>query len=163
MNALHLLSRIPAARSTLLLAALVMAGCSERSAITDPALLLAATPMQNVMQADTTAGGIATRYAARFENGQLQQIAEIRRPDGGSAAKAVYDFYGARLVQYQGTALGLALEIELRFDRQGALVSSSSEKIEGSEIAAIRDRAQLLRNLALAKRSTQQHMGGMPQ
>ena len=112
-----------------------------------------------VLKAEVTAGGVPTTYSAYFEAGQLQRISEVLKPAAGAngaRASGDYAFKGARLLQYRGTALLSEENIELSFDMRGVLTGSSGA-ISDAELAAILNRAQLLRSLALARQSTQTH------
>jgi hypothetical protein len=101
-------------------------------------------------------GGIEASYRATFSDGQIKSVAETRESDGQSGA---YEFLGARLMKYQGAALGSAERIELEFDQQGkVLVSRAGDKeVSPEEIRAIRDRAQSLRSHALAHHDVRGH------
>ncbi|HEY4367096.1 MAG TPA: hypothetical protein VGN07_07640 [Steroidobacteraceae bacterium] len=103
---------------------------------------------------------MATTYEARFENGQLQHIAESRKSPI-PAGSGDYDFYGARLMRYRGTALQSGANVELQFDMQGGLTDSRSSdgKVSDEEISAIRTRAQVLRSHAAARHAVQGHEG----
>lgn len=107
----------------------------------------------DIVTAEAVAGGVATTYRAYFKDGQLQYILETRQPD----ASAKYVFYGARLTQYTGAALGSEHNFDVKFDMQGAPLASGTANPDADELAAIRNRAQLLRSLALARRSAQMH------
>lgn len=110
----------------------------------------------DVLRIEGSVGGMPTSYSAYFDAAQLQRIAETRKPAGTGD----YVFDGARLIEYQGTALDSAAVIELHFDPQGALVppaAGHAMRISDSELSSIRTRAQLLRSLALARRATETH------
>lgn len=147
----------PAIRAgcALLLAATLITGCSKQPPVStdddwslDPA---------NTLRAKVAAGGIDTAYTAQFDGAQIKRIDEVRRLDAGKATKGSYEFSGARLIRYHGDALRDAAEIDLRFDMQGVLLESKGAS--AAEVAAIRDRASLLRSLALTRRTTQSHGG----
>lgn len=110
----------------------------------------------DVVRADTSAGGVEASYAAYFEDGRLQRIGEKRTSADGSV-DATYEFKGARLVKYQGASLSGRQRLSLEFDMQGALTTQGTATDE--EIAAVVNRASLLRSLALARRATQSHGG----
>ena len=101
-------------------------------------------------------GGIASSYRATFIDGQIKSLEEIREPDGQSGA---YEFKGARVMKYQGAALGSAAKIELEFDERGqVLLSRAGDKeVNADEISAIRDRAQSLRSHAVAHHEVRGH------
>jgi len=105
------------------------------------------------VRAQVNAAGIPTNYAAYFDKDHVQRIGELRK-EGSREGEYVFD--GARLVQYKGAALGSDATIELTFDMRGALTASVGGADE-KEISAIRTRAQLLRSLALARRSSMNH------
>lgn len=153
-----------------LIAAITLSSCSERSspapaaqanAATEAATApdLAADP-QDTVKASAAPGGVPTAYVAYFDAGQLKRITETRKPEGADTANGEYVFYGARLTQYRGASLNSGASIELNFDMQGALTSantSAGDPLGDEEVGAIRNRAQLLRSAALARRSTQSH------
>lgn len=101
-------------------------------------------------------GGIAANYRATFSEGQVRTIEEKRTADGRTAD---YKFEGARLLKYQGAALGSADTLELEFDLQGkVLVARAGDKdASPEEISAIRDRAQSLRSHAVARYAMRKH------
>jgi len=107
------------------------------------------------IQADVDAGGMAASYTAYFDGAHVKRISETRKPEPGKSAKGDYEFTGARLVHYQGAALLGDQDLELKFTMQGAVTHSGGAS--DAEIAAIRNRASLLRSLALTKHSTQSH------
>lgn len=151
-----------------LIASVTLSGCTEHpsSAPTPPsnADTAGATtpdPAADTVKANASPGGVPTAYVAYFDAGQLQRITETRQPEGAGAARGEYVFYGARLMRYRGAALHNGASIELNFDTQGVLTSSNtnaSTPIGDEEVGTIRNRAQLLRSVALARRSTQSHM-----
>lgn len=101
-------------------------------------------------------GGIAAEYRATFSEGQIRTIEEKRTAD---ARTADYKFQGARLLKYQGAALGSSDEMQLEFDLQGkVLVARAGDKdASPEEISAIRDRAQSLRSHAVAQYAVRGH------
>jgi hypothetical protein len=154
-------------------AALWLAGCSERhatpvsSTTNEAAATLEAQSAsvpeedasQDVIKAALPLGNVAATYRASFEEGQLKRIAEERKPQGAAARRGQYVFYGARLIEYSGAALQSDATLELHFDMQGGLMSAtgSAGKPDDIELSAIRNRAQLLRSHALARKSTRGH------
>ena len=114
------------------------------------------------LKASLAAGTTPATYAAAFADGQLKRIAEERKPAGAPARHANYVFYGARLIEYSGAALQSDATLELRFDMQGGIESASGSAGQpaDAEINAIRNRAQLLRSHALARRATRGHGEG---
>jgi hypothetical protein len=165
-------------RALVIVLAVLAAGCSERhsaassdaannsssqQATPESAPLQDAEP-QDILKAELAAGGVPATYEASFEEGQLKRITEERKPVGAAARRADYVFYGARLLEYSGAALRSDATVALRFDMQGGLASSSGStgKPDDVEISAIRNRAQLLRSHALARRSVRGHGGAAP-
>jgi hypothetical protein len=160
------------ALSTLLTMTMPISGCSDRrvtpaaSEANDPAATEAAaeaarmaheeTQPEDLVVAELAAGGIPTKYSATFEDGQLQSLSEERKSEADAVRRGRYVFYGARLTEYSGAALHSDGAMELRFDMQGGLESSSGSAAE-TEISEIRNRAQLLRSHALARRSARGH------
>jgi hypothetical protein len=160
-----------------LLATIAVYGCTQRepspataaSPAAEPSdanIVAATTPdsaagPRDVVRAESPLGGVPTAYAAYFAAEQLQRITETRKPVGSDPASGEYIFYGARLTRYRGPALSGGSPIELNFDMQGTLTSSdpsAGNALSDAELDAIRNRAQLLRSVALARRSTQAHM-----
>lgn len=153
-------------------AAFGLAGCSERhatpaSSTANGSAALPAPmpeeedPSQDVIKAALPMGNVAATYRASFEAGQLKRIAEERKPQGAAARRGKYVFYGARLIEYSGAALQSDATLQLHFDMQGGLMSAtgSAGKPDDAELSAIRNRAQLLRSHALARKSTRGHGG----
>jgi len=116
---------------------------------------------RDVLHGEGSVGGVPTRYSAYFEATQLRRISETRQPQGAGehVDTGEYVFHGARLVEYQGTAPDSAVDIELHFDSQDALVppTGNAPQIDAADLRSIRTRAQLLRSLVLARRSTETH------
>lgn len=171
MRTFELTSRLGRALP-IFIATVLLCGCPERqppptalssatqsseqkeSAVTD------STDAQDALKASASLGGIPAKYVAHFEAGQLTRITETRESAAAGAANGEYVFYGARLTQYRGAALNSNSNIELNFDMQGGLTSSNTSAGTNSsdeEARAIRNRAQLLRSVALARRSTVEH------
>ena len=154
---LSLSSRLLRPAAVLLVATLMLGACSERQPTAPDTPWLPESG--DIVRAEVTLGGVLTSYSAYFETDQLRRITEIRKPAPGSTDKehtGEYVFNGARLTQYQGIAIGSPRHIQLTLDMRGVLTNSSGD-IDDSELAAVRNRAQLLRSLALAKRGTQSH------
>jgi hypothetical protein len=145
-------------------AVFIVAACSKES----PSSSTPTTPLVELSAADPKAvrieefhskfapGGIAASYRAMFSDGKIKSLEETREPN---ALKGVYDFQGARLMKYQGAALGSAATIELEFDQHGkVLVSRAGNKeVSAEEISAIRDRARSLRSHAVAHHDVRDH------
>lgn len=164
----RLLSFSPLICAAALSASFLLAACSERHAA--PAASTANEPeppmpeddpSQDVLKAALPMGTVPATYQASFDDGQLKRIAEERKPQGAAARRGNYVFYGARLMEYSGAALQSDATLELRFDMQGGLMSAagSAGRPDDAEVSAIRNRAQLLRSHALARKSTRGHGG----
>jgi hypothetical protein len=162
-------TRKPTARIlqyALLLSTVVLAsGCSNHEeSSNDPAsaraqmLLAPYAPAgsPDIVTADGAVGGMRTGYAARFEQEQLTRIVEIRG-DAADEVNGDYTFRGARLLQYNGATLNGTGTIAVNFDINGVLQSATGAPVTAEDLASIRNRAQLLRSLALTRRSTQRH------
>jgi len=141
----------------------LLSACSERSPQPPPPTAPPATQADedknsespDAVRATATTAGVRTQYTAYFDNGQLDRIVESREPIGDGE----YVFHGARLTQYKGTALNSPTHIELTFDMQSGVATRGGDLVAltDAEIGAIRNRAELLRSLALARRQTQSH------
>lgn len=132
----------------------LIAGCSKQQPAPQESWTLDA---KDVTKGNVTAGGVQTRYEAHFDGQQLQRIIETRsvksREDSGD-----YTFRGARLLEYRGVTLNGRTQAELTFNMQGVLTSDRGD-LTPEEIAAITNRGQLLRSLALSRKSSQGHGG----
>jgi hypothetical protein len=128
------------------------AGCSRQEPASPQDSWSLESP--DAIRAEVTAGGIATSYTAHFVAGELQRITEIRKSADGQRA-GEYIFKGARLIQYRGQTIEGDADAELVFNMQGALTSGTGLSQEA--VAAISNRAQLLRSLALARRASRGH------
>jgi hypothetical protein len=149
---------------SLVAALFIVAGCSKQPARSTAA----ATPLVEQSAADPkpvrieefhgkfAPGGIAASYRATFSDGQIKSLEEAREP---GAQPGAYEFHGARLLKYQGAALGSAEKIELEFDERGKVLVSraAGKEVAPEEISAIRDRAQSLRSHAVANREIRGH------
>lgn len=140
--------------------------CGERSQQSDPAssaashpLVIAPTDLPRSRFITTSAGGISARYAAQYEGEALTEIFEEREAASTGTATATYLFQGARLMRYEGPPLEGEGSLVLEFDLQGKVLVARDGAHPASEeaVSAIRARAQLLRNHALASRATQTH------
>ena len=152
-----------------LLAALV--GCTQdephaptetASAPAEP-LVMASSPDQTKVQSpqqkfEIDAGNSKSVYAPEFLSGQLIGITEERTSTRGRA-RARYDFQGARLLRYSGSAFETEGQLEVEFNLQGAVVSANlgSQPASEQEVARAREHAQLLRSHALAQQATRTH------
>lgn len=147
-----------------LAAALAVVACSKESAspATPPTPLVeqsAADPKRariEEFQSNFAPGGIAATYRATFRDGHIASLEETREPN---AQTGTYEFRGARLMKYQGAALGSTANIQLEFDEKGKVLVSRAgdEEVDAEEISAIRDRAQSLRSHAVAQHDVQGH------
>lgn len=140
-----------------LIAVAIVAGLSTQ-ACSDRKPTSASIPAVDAGEAlhiSTPAGGMTADLTAYFDGDHLHRIVETRTAAGGAVQHADYRFTQARLTQYTGDDLQGA-RIELTFDLHGVLTNSSPE-VGDDTIASIRNRAELLRSLALARRTTQQH------
>ena len=155
----------------LLLALIALAGCSKEATPPPPA----AAPVSNIalvepgaidapaVQADEFSGsfapgGVAANYRATFSGGQIKSLQETR-PAAGGERRGVYEFHGARLLKYDGAALGSADELQLEFSEQGKMLvaRAGAGTASDEEISAIRDRAQSLRSHAVSQRAVRGH------
>jgi hypothetical protein len=116
---------------------------------------------ENFVEATLAAGTTPAKYTAEFEDGKLIRIAEERSPPNADVLRGNYVFYGARLVEYSGASPQSDATLELRFDTQGGMTSANGSAGEpgDAEISAVRNRAQLLRSHALARKSSRDHGG----
>lgn len=150
----------------LLATALMLSACSrsepERASSASPTPLVTApaTPQNDSPAAtvELVAGGMPTRYTPYYQGTTLTRIEEERQANDRSE-RGEYAFYGARLVRYSGAPLMSEGNLELKFDIDGTLISASHTEraVQESDIAAIRGRASLLRNHALAQHATTTH------
>lgn len=149
----------------LLIAALAITGCSK-----PPASPVTSTPLVEPGAADAkpldefhgsfAPGGIQAGYRATFGEGETITIEETRQPTtSAEVQRGAYEFRGARLVKYQGAALGSANELKLEFDLQGKVLvaRAGDHDVAAEEINAIRDRAQSLRSHAVARHAVRGH------
>ena len=159
-------SRTP--RFALLTAALLIVGCSKEPEHTS-ASATAKTPLVQPDAADAkpteqfqgsfAPSGLQANYRASFGANDTITIEETRSSFTPTTPRAVYEFRGARLLKYQGSALHSTDNVELQFDLQGkVLVARSGDKeASADEITAIRDRAQSLRSHAVARHAVVGH------
>lgn len=151
----------------LLATALMLSACSRSepeqassASMTPPLVTAPATPQNDSPAAtvELVAGGMPTRYTPYYQGTTLTRIEEERQADDRSE-RGEYEFYGARLVRYYGAPLASGGTLELKFDVDGGLVSASHSQraVQETDIAAIRGRASLLRNHALAQHATMTH------
>lgn len=157
--------RVSHTKKIIVLAAMFMVAACAKEPATSSA---PATPLVEQSAADPKAvrveefhgrfapGGISASYRATFSDGHITSLEETREP---SAQAGAYEFHGARLMKYQGAALGSAEKIELQFDQQGKVLvaRAGSREVSAEEISAIRDRAQSLRSHAVAQHDVRGH------
>lgn len=157
MNAIHL-GRVPL--SLIIAAGLCIAACdkppAESKALVGPAIPLVARADNKQGSIPIDAGGIATRYTPEFAGDSLVRIEEERV---GGKGRGTYAFQGARLLRYEGAPVEGTGALLLEFDLQGKTLTArnGSASATEEEIDAIRARAQLLRNHALAQHAARTH------
>jgi hypothetical protein len=102
--------------------------------------------------------GSKSEYVPKFENGQLVRITEERTTREG-LARARYEFHGARLLRYSGSAFETDQQLDVEFNLQGVVISAmrDSQPASPQEIAQARAHAQLLRSHALAQQASRSH------
>ena len=150
--------------ATAIAASLLASACSKEPAPSPtPSTPLveqrAADPLQKPtaeFRGSFAPGGIAATYRARFSEGKIQSLEETRT---ATSQTGTYEFLGARLMKYHGTALKSDDVIELEFDEQGKVLKARAGDKEASaeEITAIRDRAQSLRSHAVSQYAVKGH------
>lgn len=105
-------------------------------------------------------GGVAAKYRAIFNEGQIQRLEETRPERSQETSQtATYEFQGARLMKYSGVALGSNDTVELEFDLTGKVLTARAgdRPVSSEEISAIRDRAQSLRSHAVSQHAVRGH------
>jgi hypothetical protein len=110
-------------------------------------------------QLTTGAGGLASRYTPHFNGEVLVRIDEQRESDRADSAFGTYAFQGARLMRYEGAPLEGEGTLLLEFDLQGQVISArhGDAVATDEQVSAIRTRAHLLRNHALAQHVSRTH------
>lgn len=156
---------IAACAQIALLLTLALAGCSKpppapsEPSVTEP-LVTAPAPTADTRQlkSSLTSNGIRSEYTANVQDGRIRSIDEDRAVSNG-ATHGTYTFYEARLVKYEGDALNSAGHLDIEFDMHGAITKSQAANGAASkaEIAAVRNRAELLRSRALTQLDVQGH------
>lgn len=155
---------LPTKKISVCAAVFIVAACSKEPTTPN----VPSTPLVEQSAADPKAvrieefrgqfapGGIAASYRATFSDGQIKSLEETREPN---AQTGTYEFQGARLMKYQGAALGSSDKVELEFDERGKVVVSRAgdNEVKAEEISAIRDRAQSLRSHAVAHHGVRGH------
>lgn len=153
-------SRIPPFIAILLLAAACSKEPKPAAAPSEPLVeQSAADPVQgspDEFHDSFAPGGIAATYSAKFKEGKIQSLKEIRK---ATSQTATYEFLGARLMKYSGAALNSNDSVELEFDQQGKVLKAiaGDKEVSADEIAAIRDRAQSLRSHAVSQYAVKGH------
>lgn len=121
------------------------------------------------LEGTLTASGITATYSAHFEGSQLLSIQEERDAGAAGKAGAEYQFKEGRLLRYvelgrrDGPAGSSQVELDFAFDDTGELlaavkkVDDAGVKPDETEIDAVRNRADLLRNHALALKASREH------
>jgi hypothetical protein len=153
-------------RIAVVLAVALAAGCSkspDSAQHAQDAPLVAApaapaiTPQSQILRGELTTADTHVSYDAIFKDGHLSHVLETRGTQD-PAHQGDYEFYGARLLHYKGGTLSDGTIIELEFNMQGALTSTHAPRgVTTEEVAAVRTRAELLRNHALAEESVRSH------
>jgi hypothetical protein len=147
--------------------ALAIVGCSKEPASSTPLVEQSAADQKAADQKAAGLGefrgsfaprGIHATYRATFSEGQIKTLEETR-DTAGASSRGNYEFQGARLLKYQGAALGSNDDIQLEFDLQGKVLAARAGDKDASpeEISAIRDRAQSLRSHAVAQYAVRGH------
>lgn len=126
-------------------------------------------PAERPLEGTLVSGSVTSQYSATFRQGALVSIQEDR--DAGTAGKAgaEYQFKEGRLLRYieLGTRNDDAgkqqVEFDFAFDDTGELlaarktVNDTAMKPDDADIRAARNRADLLRNHALALNASREH------
>ena len=116
-------------------------------------------PAQSQLQKfEVETNGSKSAYVPEFQNEQLVRITEERTTREG-LARARYEFQGARLLRYSGSAFERDGQLDVEFNLQGVLISATRDlqPAPQQEIAHARARAQLLRSHALAQQASRAH------
>lgn len=138
----------------------------------------AGEPLAQVVSEPAIEGTLATEgmtasYAAQFEDGKLVSIQEDRDAGTAGKASAEYQFKEGRLLRYlelsrrgsgsAGSTTMNSVELNLVFDDTGELlaatktIDNTGAMPETAEIDGARNRAELLRNHALAAKASRDH------
>ncbi|HEU4602176.1 MAG TPA: hypothetical protein VFS24_09415 [Steroidobacteraceae bacterium] len=156
---------IAACAQIALLLTLALAGCSKpppatsEPSVTGPLVTAPTAPADTQrLKSSLTSNGIRSQYIAHVTDGRIRSIDEDRT-GANSTAHGTYTFYEARLVKYDGDALNSAGRLDIEFDMHGAVTKSQAADGAASkeEIAAVRNRAELLRSHALTQLDVQAH------
>lgn len=126
-------------------------------------------PAERPVDGTLVSGGVASRYAATFRGSALVSIQEDRDAGALGKAGAEYQFKDGRLLRYieLGTRNDPAgtqqVEFDFAFDDTGEVlaarktVNDTAVKPEDTDIYTARNRADLLRNHALALKASREH------
>lgn len=117
--------------------------------------------------------GMTASYAAQFEDGKLVSIQEDRDAGPAGKASAEYQFKEGRLLRYlelsrrgggsSGSTAMSSVELNFVFDDTGELlaatktIDNTGAMPDTAEIDGARNRAELLRNHALAAKASRDH------
>jgi putative lipoprotein len=146
--------------------AVVASGADEAGEVSSAAR---STPAEPPLEGTLATGGATSRYSATFRNGALVSLQEDRDAGAQGKSGAEYQFKDGRLLRYieLGTRNGPAgkqqVEFDFAFDDTGELlaarktVNDAALKPEDADIYAARNRADLLRNHALALKASREH------
>ena len=126
-------------------------------------------PEERPLEGTLIGGGVTSKYSASFRNGSLVSIQEDRDSGALVRAGAEYQFKEGRLLRYieLGTRTeptgNARVELDFAFDDTGELlaarktVNDTAMKPDDTDIYAARNRADLLRNHALALKASREH------
>lgn len=126
-------------------------------------------PAERPLEGTLVSGSVTSKYSASFRNGTVVSIQEERDAGDAGKAGAEYQFKEGRLLRYieLGTRTGAAgrqqVEFDFAFDDTGEMlaarktVDDTAMKPDIADIYAARNRADLLRNHALALKASRDH------
>jgi putative lipoprotein len=135
----------------------------------DESVAAESAPAERPLEGTLVSSGVTSRYSATFRNGSLVSIQEDRDAGGLGNAGAEYRFKEGRLLRYielgtRNEAAGKQqIEFDFAFDDTGEMlaarktVNDTAMKPEDADIHAARNRADLLRNHALALKASREH------
>ena len=127
-------------------------------------------PAERPLEGTLVSGSVTSKYSASFRNGSLVSIQEDRDAGAAGKAGAEYQFKEGRLLRYieLGTRIDGAarqqVEFDFAFDDTGEMlaarktVDDRAMKPDIADIYAARNRADLLRNHALALKASRNHV-----
>ena len=146
--------------------AVVAIGSDETA---DTSAVTSTAPAERPLEGTLVSGGVTSGYSATFRNGSLVSIQEDRDAGALGKAGAEYQYKDGRLLRYieLGTRIESAgkqqVEFDFVFDDTGEVlaarktVDDAAMKPEDADIYAARNRADLLRNHALALKASREH------